>query len=494
MPENRLPHVQFTRRGLLAAAGGGAIAMALAACAPGTNPAPSTSSSGWMPPADSMSFPKGFTWGTATSAYQVEGSPHADGRTASIWDTFAERPGAIKNGANGDTAADQYRRYGRDVDLMAGLGVGAYRFSISWPRIVPDSSGTINRAGVAHYRKLIDALVKRGIRPAITLFHWDLPQWVQDAHGWRSRETTERFVEYAEACFEAFGDVDADWMTFNEPKTHAFVGHWYGTHAPGLRLPDAAAAAVHHQLLAHGLAVQAFRASGAKGRIGIALNLLPAYSIDPTATKGRDRVDASENRLFLDPVLLGTYPQDAIGQLPGQLPADPALFAALQQPGDLTTISAPIDFLAVQYYGITGVDMTGNQVTIAPTSLASWQQIRAEGLYDLLTRLVADYPRIPLLITENGIPDPTGDLTVDDPKRIEFLRTHLQQAARAIGDGVPLEGYYVWSLLDNFEWAEGYTQRWGIVAVDFDTQKRTPKKSATWYQRVMAANAVSRDS
>lgn len=487
------PATTIARRGFLALSGS-AVAAALAACT--ATPAPTAGAtptpSPWAPPAEPMPFPAGYLWGTATSAYQVEGATTVDGRRPSVWDTFAATRSTIKGGATGDPAADQYRRYEADADLMADLGVGAYRFSVSWSRIIPTGSGTVNQAGVDHYRAVVDALVARGIRPAITLFHWDLPQALQDTGGWTNRDTTARFAEYARVLFDALGDVEADWFTINEPKTHAFVGHWYGVHAPGLTDPDAAAAAVHHQLLAHGLAVQQFRASGAKGRIGIALNLLPAYPTDPDATGGADRVDASENRLFLDPVLLGSYPTDAIGPYPGSLPADATAFEALQLPGDLDVISEPCDLLAIQYYGVTGVDPNGNTVTIEPTSAASWQQIRAEGLYDVLTRLRDEYPPIPILITENGMPDPLPAVTVDDPYRIDYLRTHFQQAARAIDDGVPLIGHFVWSLLDNFEWAEGYAQRWGIVAVDFATQERLPKASAGFFSDVIAANAVAR--
>ncbi|WP_243074956.1 GH1 family beta-glucosidase [Microbacterium sp. SS28] len=482
----------FSRRALFALAGGGALAAALAACAPGGGsaaPVP-TASGSWAPPAEPIVFPKGFVWGAATSAYQVEGSVSADGRAPSVWDTFAAKPRAIRDGSTGDPAADQYVRYADDIDLMAGLGLGAYRFSLSWSRIQPSGSGAVNLAALDHYRRVVDTLLDKGIRPAITLFHWDLPQALQDVGGWAKRDTALRFADYAEICFDALGDVEADWMTLNEPKTHAYVGHWYGSHAPGLRNPDLAVAAVHHQLLGHGLAVQRFRESRAKGRIGIALNLVSAYPL-AQETEGLERVDARENRFFLDPVLRGTYPDEAIGGLPGQIPARPAAFMLLQEDGDLETISEPTDFLAVQYYGVTGVDATGAEGSVAPTSAARWQQIRAEGLYDLLLRLVRDYPAIPLLITENGIPDPTPELTVDDPHRIDFFRTHFQQAARAIWDGAPLEAYYVWSLLDNFEWAEGYRQRWGIIAVDFETQERTPKRSAEWYAGVIEANAVA---
>jgi beta-glucosidase len=482
------------RRGFLVLGGGVAAASLLAACTPGAvTVEPTPSPTGWTPPAEPMPFPGGYTWGAATSAFQVEGSTTADGRGVSIWDTFAATPGKVRGGATGDPGADQYRRFEDDVELLAGLGIGAYRFSIAWPRIQPTGSGPVNQAGVDYYRRLVGKLIESGVTPGITLFHWDLPQTLQDAGGWTSRETALRFADYAGILFDEFdefGDAGADWFTINEPKTHAFVGHWYGAHAPGLRDPDAAAAAVHHQLLAHGLAVRRFRESGANGRIGVALNLTPVYPVFPAQTGGAGRLDASENRLFLDPVLLGSYPEDALGTLPGQLPADPARFAALVQPDDLAIISSPNDLLAIQYYGATGVDELGNAVSIFPTSSAEWQQIHPEGLFDLLNRLQRDYPRIPIIITENGMPDPTAELTVDDPYRVEFLRAHFQQAARAVAAGVPLVGHYVWSLLDNFEWAEGYDQRWGIVAVDFDSQERTPKKSAEFFARVIAANAV----
>ena len=472
----------------------GATTGLLAACTPdGAAPAPtaSTPTTTWQPPAERMTFPAGFVWGAATSAFQVEGSTTADGRGPSIWDTFAATPGRIRDGSTGDPAADHYRLWESDLDLIKDLGLPAYRFSVAWPRVQPTGSGAVNQAGVDFYRRLVDGLLARDIHPAITLYHWDLPQPLQDAGGWAVRDTADRFAEYAAVVFDALRDVDATWLTLNEPKTTAFVGYRWGSHAPGISDVDQAAAAVHHQLLAHGKAVQAFRASGAAGDIGIALNLLPVYPVSRTADPAAVHVDGVENRLFLDPVLLGRYPTDAIGKGPGQLPADPDAFESLVQDGDLATISAPIDVLAVQYYGVTGVDDAGNQVPLYPTSAATWQQVHPEGLYDLLMDLLIDYPDAPpLVITENGIPDPTPEGSADDPDRLEFLRSHLQQAARAIGDGVQLTGYYAWSLLDNFEWAEGMTQRWGLVRVDFETQERTPKQSAQWYSTVVRANAV----
>ncbi len=480
----------LTRRAFLAVAGAAATAAGLAACTPGAPTAsPTPTATGWTPPTGPLAFPRGYLWGAATSAFQVEGSTTADGRGASIWDTFAATPGTVRNGATGDPGADHYVRYAEDVALMAGLGLGAYRFSVAWPRIQPTGSGPVNATGLDFYRRLVDELRDRGIRPGITLYHWDLPQTLQDAGGWTVRDTAERFADYAGIMFDALGD--ADWFTINEPKTTAYQGHLQGIHAPGIADPDAAAAAVHHQLLAHGLAVERFRAAGSPGRIGIALNLTPIYPVDPDPElPAAVRLDASENRLFLDPVLRGRYPDDALGPLSGQLRADPARFAALQHDGDLDVIAAPTDFLAVQYYGIAAVDRTGRYISLHPTSAATWQQLWPEGLYDLLMRIDRDYDRIPLLITENGMPDPTSEVTVDDPHRVDFFREHFRQAWRAIQDGSALEGHYVWSLLDNFEWAEGYEQRWGIVAVDFETQERTRKASADFYAEVIAANAV----
>ncbi|WP_082574245.1 GH1 family beta-glucosidase [Cellulomonas sp. Root137] len=471
----------------------GVAAGALAACSRDPSPSePSTTVPPWEPPAEPMVFPDGFVWGAATSAFQVEGSTTADGRGPSIWDTFAAEPGRIADGATGDPAADHYRRWESDLDLLVELGLPAYRFSVAWPRVQPTGSGAVNQRGVDFYRRLVDGLLARGIHPAITLYHWDLPQPLQDAGGWAVRDTADRFADYAGIVFDALRDVDATWLTINEPKTTAYVGYRWGAHAPGITDEDQAAAAVHHQLLAHGRAVQAFRASGAAGGIGIALNLLPVYPVDRAADAAAVRVDAVENRLFLDPVLLGRYPTDAIGTQPGQLPADAGRFEDLVRDGDLEAISSPLDLLAIQYYGVTGVDDAGNQVPLYPTSLATWQQVHPEGLYDQLMDLLIDYPDAPpLVITENGIPDPTADGTVEDAERLEFLRAHLQQAARAIGDGVRLTGYYAWSLLDNFEWAEGLSQRWGLVHVDFETQERTPKDSARWYSTVVRANAVA---
>ncbi|AEI11156.1 GH1 family beta-glucosidase [Cellulomonas gilvus] len=465
----------------------------LAACsddAPLPAPTPTATPTGWVAPA-SMSFPDGFVWGAATSAFQVEGSTTADGRGPSIWDTFCAQPGRIDDGSTGDPAADQYVRWESDLDLMVGLGLQAYRFSVSWPRIVPEGSGPVNQKGVDHYRRLVDGMLDRGLHPAITLYHWDLPQPLQDAGGWVNRDTADRFAEYAAVMFEALRDVEATWLTINEPKTTAMVGYAGTEHAPGLGDLDAGMASVHHQLLAHGKAVRAFRSVGGAGGIGIALNLMPVYPAEGAEQAAR-HLDAAENRLYLDPVLLGTYPDDAVGDLPGQLGADRDAFEALVLDDDLEVISSPCDVLAVQYYGVAGIDKGGSWLQLYPRSPAGWQQVHAEGLYETLVGLRADYPDLPpLVISENGTPDPDPQGQIDDPVRLEFLRTHLQQAARAVDEGVDLRQYYAWSLLDNFEWARGMAQRWGIVHVDFDTQERTPKASARWYAGVVAANAVA---
>ncbi|HVX09055.1 GH1 family beta-glucosidase [Humibacter sp.] len=482
----------FSRRGFIGMAGAVAAGGLLTSTLAGCTPTPQHAKATWTPPASPMRFPKGYVWGAATSAYQIEGAWNEDGRGPSIWDTFChERGDAIADHSSGDVAADHYHRWRTDLDLLASLGVGGYRFSMAWPRIQPTGSGASNQKGLDFYKGLIDGLLERGIRPAITLYHWDLPQPLQDAGGWPIRDTANRFADYVDIVFGAFSDVDADWFTLNEPKTQAYNGYWYGTDAPGLMEPDKAAATVHHQLLAHGLTVQAFHSHGVKGRIGPVLNLTPVKPTDAAAKEQAKNVDAVQNRLFLDPILKGSYPTDAIGTANGQLPADPGGFAALIHDGDLKTISSPIGVLGVNYYGVAGVDLNGQMVQIHPTSTANWEQIWAPGLYELLTRIKQDYKKTPIVITENGMPDDVLQHGVDDPKRIDYLRSHFQQAARAIQAGVPLEGHYVWALIDNFEWSQGYTQRWGLAQVDYLTQKRTPKKSFGWYRSVIKANAVA---
>ncbi|MBT8227918.1 MAG: beta-glucosidase [Dactylosporangium sp.] len=440
-------------------------------------------------PPEGRRFPDGFRWGVATSAYQIEGAVKADGRGQSIWDAFCAVPGRISGGDTGEQAADHYHRYLTDLDIMQSLGVQTYRFSIAWPRIQPDGRGSANQRGLDFYKRLVDGLLERGIEPLATLYHWDLPQALQETGGWEQRDTAQRFADYAAIMFEALGSSVPTWATINEPKTIAEVGYVSGFHAPGKRDPEAAWAVRHHLLLAHGLAVRAFRDSGRARRICPVLNLAPVYPADD-ASAGSTAVavaDAMENRIYLDPIFKGSYPQDLL--------ADQDKTAALHRvikDGDLNVIAAPVDLLGVNYYNPVYVDTSGTYVMKHPTSMATWQQLYPDGLHDVLLRVRQDYGDIPISITENGIPtdDAPDGTVVYDPERIEFLRTHLAAVHRAIEDGVGVESYYLWSLLDNFEWSAGYSQRWGIVYVDFDSQQRIPKDSAQWYQDTIARNGI----
>ncbi|MET7749764.1 GH1 family beta-glucosidase [Micromonospora sp. NPDC005367] len=434
-----------------------------------------------------LRFPPGFVWGASTSAYQIEGAVKEDGRGESVWDTFSRTPGRTRNGDTGDVAADHYRRYREDLDLMRDLGLGSYRFSIAWPRIQADGTGAPNQRGLDFYRRLVDGLHERGITPMATLFHWDLPQALQDAGGWESRDTAYRFADYAETLFRALGDRVPVWLTINEPKTVVQNGYLSGHHAPGRQDPEAAYLVAHHLQLAHGLAVRALRATG-PGRIGPALNLHPCYPADdsPEAAAAARLYDGYENRLYLDSVFAGRYPQDVLADLGPQSRMVQGI-----ADGDLEIISSPIDILAVQYYTPIYVTAGGGTARRWPTSEADWQQIYPQGMYDILTRVTRDYGPIPLTVTENGLPTADtldADGTVDDAGRVAFLRDHLAAAHRAVTAGVPLESFHVWSLLDNFEWDEGYDQRWGLVYVDYPTQRRILKRSAHWYRAVIADN------
>ncbi|MGS2615337.1 GH1 family beta-glucosidase [Micromonospora sp. LZ34] len=441
-------------------------------------------------PAGPLRFPPDFGWGAATSAYQIEGAAKEDGRGESVWDTFSRTPGRVRNGDTGDVAADHYHRWRDDLDLMRDLGLRSYRFSISWPRIQADGTGAPNQRGLDFYRRLVDGLHERGIAPMATLFHWDLPQALQDAGGWENRDVAHRFADYADAVFRALGDRVPVWLTVNEPKTVVQNGYLSGHHAPGRQDPAAAYLVAHHLQLAHGLAVRALRAVGGAGRIGPAFNLHPCYPADdtPAAAAATRLYDGYENRLYLDSVLRGSYPEDVLADLG----PDSRMVRGIRD-GDLAVISAPVDLLAVQYYTPIYVTADGGTVRRWPTSEADWQQIYPDGMYDILTRVTRDYGPIPLTVTENGLPTPDvlgAEGTVDDAGRIDFLRDHLAAAHRAITAGVPLESFHVWSLLDNFEWAEGYDQRWGLVYVDYPTQRRVPKRSAHWYRTVIAENGL----
>ncbi|MET8155636.1 GH1 family beta-glucosidase [Sphaerisporangium sp. NPDC005289] len=434
-------------------------------------------------------FPDEFVWGAATSAYQIEGATEEDGRGRSIWDTFAAVPGNVKNGDTGAVAADHYHRLGEDLDLMASLGLRGYRFSIAWPRVQPDGAGAVNQAGLDFYRRLVDGLRERGVHPMATLFHWDLPQALQEAGGWENRDTAERFADYAAIMFDAL-EV-RDWLTINEPKTVVDCGYRWGIHAPGVQDEGRAFVALHHLLLAHGRASRVLHEAHPGRRIGPALNLHPTYAAEPFT--GADAAvwhqDGLENRLYLDPIFTGAYPEDTLAWIAERSPMPDRILD-----GDLAVISEPIDVLGVQYYTPHFLDAEGNRVHKHPTAQLDWLEIYPRGLYDTLTRLKYDYPAVPIVITENGVPAPDEvgpDGGVADGERVSFLRDHLAAVHDALAEGVPVEGYYVWSLLDNFEWAEGYDARFGIVHVDYATQRRTPKSSALWYRDLISSGRLA---
>ena len=449
--------------------------------------------------ADLLSFPERFVWGVATSAYQIEGAYNEDGRGLSIWDTFCRQPGKVHLGQTGDVASDHYHRRQEDVGIMADLGLKAYRFSIAWPRIQPTGRGAVNEAGFEFYDRLVDALLARNIEPFPTLYHWDLPQALQDAGGWPNRDTVFYFADYAHALAERLGDRVTYWITHNEPFVAAVVGNLLGQHAPGLQDPMAALQAGHHLMLSHGYAVQAIRETAQKRpRIGIALNLNPVHpATDSEADhQAAVRFDGVLNRLFLDPLLRGRYPEDVMEMF--------GPFAPQPQPGDMKRIHSELDFLGINYYSRTVVRNDPDAPFVEATEVhpkgndytAMWE-IYPPGIHELLTRVWKDYQPAHILITENGMPVADAvdlDGRVRDGRRIRYLRDHLAQVHHAIADGVPVEGYFVWSLMDNFEWAHGYDMRFGLVHVDWDTLKRTVKDSGKWYAGVIAENGLRADT
>jgi beta-glucosidase len=451
-----------------------------------------------------IQFPEGFVWGAATAAYQIEGGARDGGRGPSIWDTFSRTPGKVFAGHTGDVACDHYHRYADDVALMAELGLQAYRFSVSWPRIQPDGSGPANPAGLDFYDRLVDELRGHGIASIVTLYHWDLPQPLEDRGGWTSRETAERFASYAAAVHARLGDRVQTWTTLNEPWCAAFLGYASGVHAPGRSDPAAAFAAAHHLMLGHGLAVQVLRAAGARA-IGLTLNPDSVFPADPDSQADAEAarvVDGLKNRIFFDPVLHGKYPADVLETISrftdGQFLAD----------GDEQVIGEPIDLLGVNYYAPTyvraQVGAAGSSAypgtegiefvpPTGPVTAMGWQ-IAPGGLTALLERISRDYPGVPLLVTENGAAfddAPAPDGRVADPGRISYLDGHLRAAHEAISRGVDLRGYLVWSLMDNFEWSEGYRKRFGIVYTDYETQRRTTKDSGRWYREVIRRNGLA---
>ncbi|WP_031003801.1 GH1 family beta-glucosidase [Streptomyces sp. NRRL F-5727] len=451
-----------------------------------------------------LRFPEGFRWGTATAAYQIEGAATEDGRTPSIWDTFSRTPGKVRNGDTGDIAADHYHRVREDVALMRELGVTDYRFSVAWPRVQPTGRGPALQKGLDFYRRLCDELREAGIRPVATLYHWDLPQELEDAGGWPRRETAARFAEYAGIVADGLGDRVATWTTLNEPWCAAFLGYGNGVHAPG-RTDDAAALrAAHHLNLAHGWAVAALRESLPAGtEVSLTLNLHVVRSLTESA-EDRDaarRIDAVANRIFLDPVFRGRLPEDLVRDTAG------VTDWAFVRDGDLAAIAAPIDSLGLNYYSPTVVAAGSSESPSpwagaerhvrflpapGPRTAMDWP-VDADGLYELLVRLRDELPHVPLVITENGAAyddyaDPSGQ--VRDPERVAYLHGHLAAVRRAVEDGADVRGYFLWSLLDNFEWAFGYSKRFGIVHVDFASQRRTLKDSARWYADVIARGGL----
>ncbi|MCL2447983.1 MAG: GH1 family beta-glucosidase [Polyangiaceae bacterium] len=452
-----------------------------------------------------VSFPKGFVWGAATSSYQVEGAVAEDGRGESIWDRFAKTRSNIRDGSNGDVACDHYHRWREDIALMKSLGLSAYRFSVAWPRVLPAGRGAVSDKGLDFYSRLVDGLLEAGIVPYATLFHWDLPQVFQDeGGGWVARATAEAFVDYVDVVTRRLGDRVKRWITHNEPWCASLLGHQRGIHAPGLRDWPAALAASHHLLLSHGWAVPVVRRNSPGAEVGITVNLSPYHPASPSpedAAAARHS-DGQMNRWFLDPVYRAQYPADMVADYVelGYLPAGGLTFV---RPGDLRAIAAPTDFLGVNYYnrGISRSDRIPESEnrprTIpgpAPESCTSigWE-VYPHGLFEVLLRVHLDYRPAKVFVTENGAAydhAPDARKRVADAPRIEFLRQHLLAARRAVDAGVPLEGYFAWSLLDNYEWDHGYSQRFGLVWVDYATQERIVKDSGHWYRQVARENAV----
>lgn len=441
-------------------------------------------------------FPKGFIWGASTSAYQIEGGYKDDGKGESIWDRFTHTSGKIFNNDTGDVACDHYHLYENDVKLMRELGLKSYSFSISWPRIFPDGIGKPNQMGINFYRNLANLLIDNGITPAATLYHWDLPQKLQDMGGWAIREMAEYFDYYARYVFQELRDVVRIWKTFNEPWVTSFIGYWYGGHPPGITNHSIALAAAHHIMLAHGKAVRSFREIGMKGEIGIVLNLNPIY---PASETEKDLAAAKRygdfyNGWFIDPILKGQYPEELVKWLSGKVEI-PKI-----ENGDLELIRTPIDFLGINTYTFNCVahDLEKEPLQVAfmnagKAKTDSGWEIFPEGMYDLLMYLHREYNGIKMMVTENGAAFKDAvdnDGKVEDDSRISYLNDHIFQVYKAIRAGVNITGYYVWSLMDNFEWNAGYSKRFGLIYVDYQTQKRTVKKSGRWYKQIIQNNGI----
>ncbi|MDP5275757.1 GH1 family beta-glucosidase [Chengkuizengella axinellae] len=446
-------------------------------------------------------FPKDFIWGTATSSYQIEGAVNEGGRGETIWDHFCKTTSKIANADNGDTACNHYHRYKEDIQLMKNLNIKSYRFSICWSRILPEGTGKVNPIGLQFYRSIIETLIENDIEPIITLYHWELPQVLQEKGGWENPKIINDFMNYANVIFNEFGDVVKKWITLNEPMVFTYLGYLKGIHAPGIADEISGAKAVHHALLAHGETVKLFRKLyPSEGQIGITLNLAPMYPSEDTikAQEAAHISDGFTNRMFLDPILKGTYPEDILVIIKQQI-QEPSVTNNFTIEKDLKTISQPIDFIGINYYSAGFVKEGKQKYEVEPVEMDApktdmgWP-VTPEGIYDLLIRIKNDYGNIPLYITENGAAykdniNEKGE--IEDMERIEYLKSHLLMCQKAIADGVNLKGYYLWSFLDNFEWIDGYTKRFGIVYVDFKSQKRLPKKSAYFYKNVIDQNGLS---
>ncbi len=442
-------------------------------------------------------FPKDFIWGTATSSFQIEGAWQEDGKGESIWDRFCHIPGKVAEGATGDVACDHYHRYKEDVALLKEIGVNSYRFSISWPRIFPEGFGEPNLQGLQFYKDLIAELQNADIKPVVTLYHWDLPQKLQDIGGWANLKVVDYFVAYAEYLFQELGDSVHTWVTHNEPWCTAFLGYFYGSFAPGITDFSTSLKVSHHLLLSHGKVVRSFRRMGLMGKIGITLNMNPMYPKNDTieAEQASQREDGYINRWFTDPLYLGKYPEDMLTWYQRQGCVLPEIGE-----NDMELIRSPIDFLGINYYapGYFEYDDKNwplfNKKVLGDGEITDFNlNICPEALLELLTQLKATYKVKEIVITENGaaFQDQVNEQgLIEDDKRVSYLQQHIEQTFQSIEAGIPVTGYFVWSLLDNFEWASGYQPRFGITYLDYKTQKRTLKKSALWYKEVIKQNGL----
>ena len=429
-----------------------------------------------------------FIWGVATSSYQIEGAAHIDGRGLSIWDTFCKVPGKVANADNGDVACDHYHRYEEDLDLMKWMGVDAYRFSVAWPRVIPNGVGSVNQAGLDFYDRLIDGALQRGIEPWLTMYHWDLPQTLQDKGGWNNRQIVQWFEEYAEVLTTKFGDRVKNWMTLNEPLCSAWIGHLYGDMAPGIKDLQTALNASHNLLMSHGIASQVIRSSVKNSKVGIVINVTPAVPATDSLEDQRAATlaDGFDNRWFLNPVFGLPYPEDVIDVL-GKSPEI--------HDGDMTLINQPMDFLGVNFYFRQTIasDAQGFPIPIrgirrpnVKRTSMDWE-VHAPAFEEILLRISRDYKPKAMYITENGSAwnDVVEANQVNDQDRIDYLQSHLDAMFSAQKHGAPIRGYFAWSFMDNFEWAYGYDKRFGLIYVDYKTQKRLPKKSAHYYRELL---------